>query len=897
MAERGIAVRQKVMLFPAHSQALEYRKQLSQSGKGNAFGVNAIAFASWLADTWEIYGDGRALATSMDRMFAVRQLLSSAAELSDFKLTDGGIALVCRFLADVLGSSQLEECLGNPPSALSPQERAVLALVPLYRQLLSSHGLVDPGDALAGLGAVCPACQFVLSQGVEPSPAFEDFAMASGSEIQAAAASSFISSVPEGCSPAFLFAVGPSCENALITSYLSGLLADFRSEGRTPRILVCTSRPFSVFEGVSRTFSEEATCNLRASRPFAQTHFGKAFLSVREYLTDSEHDSAALMDYLASPFSGVSELDAAKVDSQVRGDRTLGFDDLRAMAHLLSPTFDLFEELVEDSDASLLLDRFLDIAEELSCFDAAETFEQEVAISALRGVYEAARSWEVPPSGLSFALQGLSVDASRTSGSGDALIDVVDASLADWLPAERYDAVVVCDLDARFWRAGEAHNAIIGLEDKLGFPPRPHALADARRRFEGLKSRAEKIFACERVLNAGGDEDVYASFVLDEYCTALRQGEDDELDSFGVPASLSDCIVVRNEGGEASTYAANADFGGNDPASFAIPGFVPGSLSKSCVADLSLHRAPDDPSVLVLSPSAIEEYVNCPYRWFASRRLRPQAPDEQLGVLEQGVFVHSVLEAFYSCLEQELCCKRLDQRSLDQAQVLFERVFDKVLAAQPEVQDNARFLPLSPVERARANRLRQILSRNLAVQAKLMPSFAPELLECQIEPDQRIEYAGVRVMGRVDRVDADPERGHFVVIDYKGGVAGHDAGIDPDDAEGYTLPSKIQALVYAQALARGIVGANPVGALYLSYRASEPKRSVAGSFDEALLDVQGFAGGKSAVKMNFGSYLDMVEDLVREKLDRLYEGCIEPNPLQSQSCKYCPVANCARRLS
>ncbi len=897
MAERGVTVRQKVLLFPTHGQALEYRKRLSQSGSGEAFGVDATTFPSWLDTAWGLYGDGRALASSLDRSFAVRHLLANVPELSALNQSDGSITLVCRFLGDVLGSARLEECLADPPSALSFAERAVLSLVPLYRSLLLSRGLIDRGDALSALASVCPPCSFSLSEGVDPGIAFEDFAAANGSEIEGPASPAVVGPVAEGCSPAFLFAAGPSCEDALISSYLSQVLADAQAEGGAPRVLVCTARPFNVFEGISQSLSQRATCNLRAARAFSQTHFGRAFLAIREYLCDPLHDSSALMDYLASPFSGVSELDAAKVDSQVRGDRTLGYDDLRAMAHLLSPTFDLFEELVEDCDASLLLDRFLDITEELSGFDGASIFEQEIAISALRGVYEAARAWDARPTELSFALQGLSVDASRTCGSGEAVIDVVDVSLADSLPGSAYDVVVVCDLDARYWQAGEAHNAIVGLEEKLGFPPRSHVLADARRRFERLKARAEKLFVCERVLNAGGDEDVYPSFVLDEFCSAMQQGPNDELDGFGVPVSLADRITVRNEGGSASTYAANMDFGGNDPESFAIPGFAPGSVAESSVPDLSLYRAPDDQSLLVLSPSAIEEYVNCPYRWFASRRLRPQPPDELMGPLEQGVFVHAVLEAFYSRIEQELECKRVEPQNLDEAQALLGRVFDEVLAAQPEVADDARFIPLSPVERARANRLKQVLARNLAVQARLMPSFVPQFLECEVQPEQGIDYAGVRIMGRADRVDVDAQRGCFAVVDYKGGVAGHEAGIDPDKDEEFILPNKIQALIYAQALSRGVVDAHPVGALYLSYRASEPKGSVAGSFDDALLDVQGFAGGKSAVKMNFGSYLDQIEEMVRERLARLYEGYIEPEPLGKQSCTYCPVANCARRLS
>ena len=152
------------MLFTTHGQALEYRKRLSQTGAGAAFGVDATTFDSWLADAWELYGDGRTIASPLDRSFAVRQLLLEAPELSTLKLTDGGISLVCRFLADALGSAQLEKSLVDPPAGLSLQEQAALLLVALYRDSLDARGLVDPGDALRALAPVCPPCSFLQDE-------------------------------------------------------------------------------------------------------------------------------------------------------------------------------------------------------------------------------------------------------------------------------------------------------------------------------------------------------------------------------------------------------------------------------------------------------------------------------------------------------------------------------------------------------------------------------------------------------------------------------------------------------------------------------------------------------------------------------------------------------------
>lgn len=658
-----------------------------------------------------------------------------------------------------------------------------------------------------------------------------------------------------------------------------------------------TSRPCSVYATLSEALSDcGCECVHRARKPFAETHFGRAYLAIREFILDDRHDPRALMDFASSPFSGISVQAAAKIDASVRGDRALSFEELQAMMHLVTETYDLFEELVADADASLLLDRFIDLSEELRGLDAASVFEQQIAIVALRGVYEAARRWEIGPEAFAFALSSLAVDISRTCGSGSNKVVVLDASQASSLSAQsRFDVVVRCDLDARYVSAGESHNALVTLEEKLGIQVSRHSLQDARLDFERVKGCAARYFACERVLNAGGDEDVYPSFVLDEFCECLREG-DEELDGFGVPQHLHDVVATRDEGGSRDTYASNYQAGGEKPDSIVIPAFAPGVVGESSKPLLSLFRAPDDPATVVLSPSAIEEYVNCPYRWYTARRLRPEAPDELFGPLEQGVFVHSVWESFYRCLEQKISAKRVTPGNLEQAQLCLGRVFDEELANQVQAE-GVRYLPLSPAEHAQANRLKQTLIGNLNVQARMLPRFTPWRFELPIEPGEGVDYAGVRLMGRVDRVDIDAEHGHFAVIDYKGGVLGHDAGFDPDEQEEFRIPPKIQTLVYAQALRRSIDSARPVGALYLSYRAQEPAGSMAGSFDSSLLDVAGFARSACGVNMNFESYLDMVEQEVGKRIADLLEGDIAPNPLCESSCMYCPVRYCEKRLS
>lgn len=300
---------------------------------------------------------------------------------------------------------------------------------------------------------------------------------------------------------------------------------------------------------------------------------------------------------------------------------------------------------------------------------------------------------------------------------------------------------------------------------------------------------------------------------------------------------------------------------------------------------------------VILSPSAIETYINCPYSWFVSYCVKPQTLDEDFGPLEQGTFVHGVLDVFYGSLPQVVGMNRITPENLSQSQALLSEVFDQQLQLQADLE-STRYVPLTSVERAETEKLKQLLIRNLALQARMMPRFAPAYHEKEIVLQDNLSYAGALIRGRVDRIDTDSDMGQFVVIDYKGNIAGHDAGFKPDDIldAPVELPHKVQALIYAQVL-RSLLPERPVGALYLSYRAQEPRALLAGSYDDSFLALDGFAKKASGVALNFGTYLDRIEELIAQPIERMKQGNIEQKPLCSDSCKYCPVASCVRRLS
>lgn len=158
-----------------------------------------------------------------------------------------------------------------------------------------------------------------------------------------------------------------------------------------------------------------------------------------------------------------------------------------------------------------------------------------------------------------------------------------------------------------------------------------------------------------------------------------------------------------------------------------------------------------------------------------------------------------------------------------------------------------------------------------------------------------MDFAGVRLRGRVDRVDADAERGRFVVIDYKGSSKDYASGLKEGDEP--SVPHHVQGLIYAQALLRTDLGLACAGALYLGYRAQSPKELLAGAYDGAAFDPAGLSSRSSAVAMNFSAYLDAIEALVADRLAALSEGAIPVSPSAPKACEFCPAYDCPGRLA
>ena len=191
--------------------------------------------------------------------------------------------------------------------------------------------------------------------------------------------------------------------------------------------------------------------------------------------------------------------------------------------------------------------------------------------------------------------------------------------------------------------------------------------------------------------------------------------------------------------------------------------------------------------------SALETYLECPFKFFAQHVLRlEEEPDDEevMDPRRQGQFVHEVFETFFS--EWQAAGHRaITATNLDQARAMFTEVVDRALARLPEAEaglERTRLLGSPAAAGLGEAVLRMEAERPVAVVERLLEH---ELRRMRSRFHGRVVRATVALRGKADRVDL-LEDGTFRLIDYK-------LGWPPDRDAALQLP--IYSLCAEQRLA------------------------------------------------------------------------------------------------
>ncbi len=164
-------------------------------------------------------------------------------------------------------------------------------------------------------------------------------------------------------------------------------------------------------------------------------------------------------------------------------------------------------------------------------------------------------------------------------------------------------------------------------------------------------------------------------------------------------------------------------------------------------------------STHTFTPSELEDYLLCPYRFYASAYLKIEHNhtwEKEINPADRGLILHSILEKFLST-----CHNQLTENNKD---ILKKKISDLL---DHEVKELSQKCPaLSPflLERQKTSMQRaltQFVDQFLQEKRK---TLKPKYFEWSFEIE-----TPVRLKGRIDRIDIDPVQKRFLVIDYKTG--------------------------------------------------------------------------------------------------------------------------------
>jgi ATP-dependent helicase/DNAse subunit B len=193
----------------------------------------------------------------------------------------------------------------------------------------------------------------------------------------------------------------------------------------------------------------------------------------------------------------------------------------------------------------------------------------------------------------------------------------------------------------------------------------------------------------------------------------------------------------------------------------------------------------------------LERMSDCSSAWFVERYLSPRTIDGTADAKLRGSVAHTALSRFYGGLSKHLGgAERVDEDNVEAAVAFLGECLAGAL-------EGVR-LELTDLQRAELGEgLRRDLEAFVRDEARVTSTLVPRHLEYQFALDAG---EGLKVTGKIDRIDVDRFSARGLVVDYKSGKNAPSAKQIADD-------ERLQIPLY-MLVARDIVGVEPIAGVY-----------------------------------------------------------------------------------
>ncbi|WP_165252242.1 PD-(D/E)XK nuclease family protein [Adlercreutzia sp. ZJ304] len=865
----------KTYIFRSREQADFALKHMADLRIG--FGVDATTPLSFVTSKWELWGDGRNVVSSIQRRILIAQLLSLQ---SDIPATAGSVDVISSFVQRISGTVELANAL-NCIEEFDASNCAVLRLIQDYLKALHNFNLIEPAEAASIMSAMSIPVSVEIESQFDLPVAVERFFHIERAMVETLQSNTYVSETK------FLFAT-PTGSSAIFSSLVE--LIDAVILDGCEDILIFAKNPKVLFEQITPFVRNlKASVTLETSALLSDTQFGRALLAVRAI---QENDGMALehaVDFAYSKWSGIASIQASKLDTNFRSNRLTDIEYIEQVLCSTSCSYEIFTDLIK---GKLLNDEAIEkLQSVIQAASGIRQVDKTAEIAALRQYCEILEQLHSLTGNISDAaslLGNASVSIRNVvqidDGSPISLV-IRDMQAMNAAASNSFDAVIVADASEDAIDLSSKDNCLAALEMQLGFPPRLSASDEAKYSFVTALLAAKSHFACIIPKRNADGKAAYPSFVVEDLLSQLTGKPVDVNQVYDAILAIDPSNIVFGE----DDFVLSVGKCLQKPHNI-IKMEQPqrGHLRTFNLIDFLKTENSAITQMPILSPSAIEKYVHCPYSWFIDCRIAPSGIDEGFGALEMGTFVHEVMAEFYA-RGKEAGYARAEL--MDNCDGLLDEVFEQVLSRQFQRCLGRRFVPLGVAETIEVKRLQSQLHFFVNLLKDLPQAYIPEALEMSIDADERLVYAGAILNGRIDRVDVD-ENGNFVIFDYKGSIAGHalgncEQGLDSS----YLIPQKTQALIYAQAYKKTYPDLKCAAALYLSYRAQKVSDLMAGAYDPSLYNADKYASKSSRV-CNMADVLDNVETSIKTQIENLVAGDISISPDSKNICEHCSFVGC-----
>lgn len=176
------------------------------------------------------------------------------------------------------------------------------------------------------------------------------------------------------------------------------------------------------------------------------------------------------------------------------------------------------------------------------------------------------------------------------------------------------------------------------------------------------------------------------------------------------------------------------------------------------------------------SASQLEDFAKCPFKYFASRILSLETieePVEELEAFEIGSLIHSILFRFYTDIrENEITLAGCSEKDFKFAEKLLFKIAEEKVS-KLKFTSPSSFYDREKIFGINGKKENSILYQFLLNERNSSDGFIPQYFEYgfgKINSESithTVDINGIKLRGKVDRIDIKDDQHFFKVIDYK----------------------------------------------------------------------------------------------------------------------------------